>query len=210
MTVGPASPAPDAVHRPDEDAVGRASAEPGVPSGRRVRRVVAALAVVVAGVAVLVWPVPALWQDTTVTTARLLLRPATLVTDPGQPTALGVPADDAVAATAFLGWDEPLRLADSCRTRATVPLPDGWVLQSTFMIRGQEVVAQADRSRVVVEQAAGVERFLRPTFVAVSAAAAGGGGGAVRATGRVERVCDGAVASVVEVELVVETRLSDG
>ncbi|MBI4943058.1 MAG: hypothetical protein HY830_20120 [Actinobacteria bacterium] len=209
MTVGPASPAPDAVHRPGEDAAGRvAPGEPVVPAGRRrLRRVATGLSVVVAGVALLVWPVPALWQDTRVTTARLLLRPATLVTDPGQPTALGGPAEDAVAATAFLGWDEPLRLADSCRTRATVSLPVGWVLQNTFAIPGQEVVPQGDRSRVVVEQDAGVERFLRPTFVAASAAA---DGGAVRATGRVERVCDGAAVSVVEVVLVLETRLSDG
>ncbi|WP_143448924.1 hypothetical protein [Kineosporia sp. A_224] len=209
MTLGPASPAPDAVHRSGDDAAGSvAHAEPVEPSGRRrIRRVATALAVVVAGVALLVWPVSALWQDTRVTTARLLLRPATLVTDPGQLTALGVPADDAGAATAFLGWDEPLRLADSCRTRATVTLPAGWVLQSVFMIPGQVVVAQSDRSRVVVEQAAGAERFLRPTFVAATAAA---GGSDVRATGRVERVCDGAVASVVDVDLVVETRSSDG
>jgi hypothetical protein len=209
MTPGPASPAPDAVHQPGDDGPDRAApAERVVPSGRRrTRRVATVLSVVVAAVALLVWPAPTLWQGTTVTTARLLLRPATLVTDPGQPTALGVPADDAVAATAFLGWDEPLRLADSCLTRATVALPAGWVLQSTFMIDGQEVVTQSDRSRVVVEQAAGAERFLRPTFVAASAAAAGDD---VRATGRVERVCDGVVASVVEVDLAVETRPSDG
>ncbi len=205
MTVGPASSAPDAVRRPGGDGPGREADSVGA-GRRRVRGVAAGVAVVGAMVALLVWPVPALWQDTRVTTARLLLRPATLVTDPGRPTALGVPASDAVAATAFLGWDEPLRLADSCLTRASVTLPPGWVLQSTFTIPGQVAVAQADRSRVVVEQAAGAERFLRPTFVAASAAA---GGGDVRGTGRVERVCDGAVTSAVDVVLVVETRLSD-
>lgn len=163
------------------------------------RRPVGAVAAVLVGVGLLVWPGPALWQQTRVTSARLLLRPAELVTEPGKPTAAGVPAGEALAATAFVGWDEPVRLRDRCLTRASVTMPAGWVRQDSFGIPGQKDVPSDVPSTVVVEQPAGVERFLRPTFVRAGRSAAAASG--VTARARIERVCGGTVTASRDIDL---------
>jgi hypothetical protein len=105
-------------------------------------------------------------------------------------------------ATVFLGWDEPLRLADHCRTRASITLPAGWVFDTISTISGQTIVSQGDRYRVVVQQPSDAERFVRPTFAypakdldTVDS---------IRASARIERICDGAPAGTVDVGLEVE------